>query len=98
MRHWMGSWLYRDVSLIVGNLNRCRADMMSRAVDLVVDHGMGSNLVVDHGRGGDVDKRLDDWLGSCGERLCRRVDVGMEHVGNVVTTGMCCGMETLVSN
>ena len=62
--------MYRDVSLIVGNLNRLivgnlnnrrRADQMSRAVDLVVDHGMGSN----------VDKWLDDWLGSCGERLCR---------------------------
>jgi hypothetical protein len=77
--------LYREVSLIVGNLNRCRADMMSRAVDLVVDHGMGSN----------VDKRLDNWLGRCGER--RRVDVGMEHVGNIVTTGMCCGIEP-VSN
>ena len=70
--------MYRDVSLIVanlnnlivGNLNRCRADKMSRAVDLVVDHGMGGN----------VDKRLDDWLGSCGERLCRRVDVRMEHL------------------
>ena len=58
--------MYRDVSLIVANLNRCnlnrrRADQMSRAVDLVVHHGMGSN----------VDKWLDDWLGSCGERLCR---------------------------
>ena len=62
--------MYRDVSLIVGNLNRlivgnlnnrCRADKMSRAVDLVVDHGMGSN----------VDKWLDDWLGRCGERRCR---------------------------
>ena len=85
----MGQWLYRDVSLIVGNLNlnRCLADKMSRAVDLVVDHGMGSN----------VDKRLDDWLGRCGERRCRRVDVRMEHVGNVVTTGMCCGVE-FVSN
>ena len=72
--------MYRDVSLIVGNLNRCGADKMSRAVDLVVDHGMGSN----------VDKRLDNWLGRCGER--RRVDVGMEHV---VTTGMCCGMESM---
>ena len=71
MRHWVGHWLYRDVSLIVANLNRCqlvgnlnnrcRADQMSRAVDLVVHHGMGSN----------VDKRLDDWLGGCGERLCR---------------------------
>ena len=64
--------MYRDVSLIVANLNnrcqlvgnlnnRCRADKMSRAVGLVVDHGVGSN----------VDKWLDDWLGSCGERLCR---------------------------
>ena len=89
--------MYRDVSLIVANLNscnlnrsnlnRCRADKMSRAVDLVVDHGMGSN----------VDKWLDDWLGRCGERRCRRVDVRMEHVGNVVTTGMCCGLE-FVSN
>ena len=88
MRHWVGHWLYRDVILIVGNLNnRRRADQMSRAVDLVVDHGMGSN----------VDKRLDDWLGGCGERRCRRVDVRMEHVGIVVTTVMCCGVET-VSN
>ena len=70
--------MYRDVSLIVGNLNRLivanlnrrRADKMSRAVDLVVDHGMGGN----------VDKRLDDWLGRCGERRCRRVDVRMEHL------------------
>ena len=51
--------MYHDVSLIVANLNRCLADMMSRAVGLVVDHGMGSN----------VDKRLDDWLDRCGERL-----------------------------
>ena len=88
MRHWVGHWLYRDVILIVANLNnRRRADKMSRAVDLVVDHGMGSN----------VDKRLDDWLGRCGERRCRRVDVRMEHVGKVVTTGMCCGVE-FVSN
>ena len=96
MRHWVGHWLYRDVilivanvnNLIVGNLNnRRRADQMSRAVDLVVDPGMGGN----------VDKRLDDWLGRCGERRCRRVDVRMEHVGKVVTTGMCCGLES-VSN
>ena len=58
--------MYRDVSLIVTNLNRCNlnrclADKMSRAVGLVVDHGMGSN----------VDKRLDDWMGRCGERRCR---------------------------
>ena len=88
--------MYRNVILIVANLNnlivgnlnnRRRADQMSRAVDLVVDHGMGSN----------VDKRLDDWLGRCGERRCRRVDVRMEHVGKVVTTGMCCGLES-VSN
>ena len=56
--------MYRDVSLIVANLNnrcqlvgnlnnRCRADKMSKAMRLVVDHRMGSN----------VDKRLDDWLG-----------------------------------
>ena len=68
--------MHRDVSLIVGNLNRsnlnrCRADKMSRAVGLVVDHGVGSNLVVDHRMGSNVDKWLDDWLGSCGERLCR---------------------------
>ena len=76
--------MHRNVSLIVANLNnRCLADKMSRAVDLVVDHGMGSN----------EDKRLDNWLGGCGER--RRVDVGMEHVGNVVTTGMCCWMESM---
>ena len=88
MRHWVGHWLYRDVILIVGNLNnRRRADQMSRAVDLVVVHGMGSN----------VDKRLDNWLGSCGEGRCRRVDVWMEHVGKVVTTGICCGVE-FVSN
>ena len=98
MRHWVGHWLYRDVILIVANLNnrcqlvgnlndRCLADKMSRAVDLVVDHGMGSNM----------DKWLDNWLGSCGERRCRRVDVRMEHVGKVVTTGMCCGVES-VSN
>ena len=89
--------MHRNVSLIVANMNRCnlnrsnlkkcRADKMSRAVDLVVDHGMGSN----------VDKRLDDWLGRCGERRWGRVDVRMEHVGNVVTTGMCCGVES-VSN
>ena len=93
MRHWVGHWLYRDVSLIVanlnnrcqlvGNLNKCRADQMSRAVDLVVDHGMGSN----------VDKWLDDLLGSSRERRCRRV----EHGGNVVTTGMCCGVESVSS-
>ena len=96
MRHWVGHWLYRDVILIVANVNRLivgnlnnrrLADQMSRAVDLVVDPGMGGN----------VDKRLDDWLGGCGERRCRRVDVWMEHGGNVVTTGMCCGVET-VSN
>ena len=23
------------------------------------------------------------------------MDVRMEHVGNVVTTGMCCGMESM---
>ena len=51
----MGHRLYRDVSLIVGNvnrlivgnLNRRRADKMSKAMRLVVDHGMGGNLVVD---------------------------------------------------
>ena len=95
--------MHRDVSLIVANLNRlivanlnnrcqlvsnlnrCLADKMSRAVGLVVDHGVGSN----------VDKWLDDWLGSCGERRCRCVDVRMEHVGKVVTIGMCCGMESM---
>ena len=51
--------MYRDMSLFVANLNRCLADKMSRAVDLVVKHGMGGN----------VDKRLDDWLDRCGERL-----------------------------
>ena len=42
-----------------------------RDVSLIVDHRT-VGLMVDHRLGGNVDKRLDDWLGRCGER---RVDL-----------------------